>query len=243
MPLRYNSHGQPIGESLPDWTARPRPGDASLAGRFCRLEPLNPNRHAGELFSAHQTAEDDRDWTYLPFGPFPDEASFLRNLDTFAASADPKHYAVVDPQGNAIGTLALMRIDPENGAIEVGCVIFSPLLQRTPAATEAQFLLMRHVFDDLQYRRYEWKCDALNAPSRQAAQRLGFRFECIFRQAAVYKHRSRDTAWFSILDHEWPALKTAFETWLSLDNFDAHGQQIKTLREIREGGLNNSPNA
>lgn len=233
-----NSYGQPIGPAVADWSARSRPGDVSLKGRFCRLEPLSVERHAGALFNAYAAAPDGRDWTYLAVGPFADAQAYRDYATVIADSVDPKHYAVVDAVGGqALGTLSLMRINPEHGVIEVGNVIFSPQLQRTPAATEAQFLLMGYIFDQLGYRRYEWKCDSLNAPSRRAAQRLGFQFEGIFRQAVIYKGRSRDTAWYAVIDRQWPALKAAFQSWLSADNFDGGGRQRRTLEQIRGSSI------
>ena len=233
MPL--NSHQQPIGEALPDWTARPRPSHKVIEGRSCRLEPLDVAQHAEALFNAYCLLADGSDWTYLPVGPFTDLAAYTQHLQTAAASQDPQHWAVIDLRsGTAVGTLSLMRMDPANGVIEVGHVTFSPLMKRTPVSTEAQFLLMKFVFDELGYRRYEWKCDALNAPSRKAADRLGFSFEGIFRQALVYKGRNRDTAWYSIIDQEWPALRTAFERWLAADNFDAQGVQKASLTDLRQ---------
>ena len=167
-------------------------------------------------------------------GPFNSADEYRSYAETTARSTDPKHYAVIDTKlGKAVGTLSLMRVDPGNGAIEVGNVAFSPLMKQKPASTEAQFLLMQYVFDELRYRRYEWKCDSLNAPSRKAADRLGFSFEGIFRQAVIYKGRSRDTAWFSIIDKEWPSLKVAFLAWLSKANFDAQGQQRQSLSSVR----------
>lgn len=230
-----NQFGQPIGEPLTDWTARPRPVDVMLEGVFCCLEPLDVERHTTDLYAAYSSAPDQRDWTYLSTGPFHNEAEYRQFAENASQSSDPKHYAVIDcTTGKAVGTLALMRIDPGNGVIEVGHVAFSPLLKQCPASTEAQFLLMQYVFEKLQYRRYEWKCDSLNAPSRKAAERLGFRFEGIFRQAVVYKGRTRDTAWYSIIDQEWPALKKAFLAWLSASNFDSTGRQRKSLAEIRK---------
>lgn len=159
---------------------------------------------------------------------------FQRYAENAARSSDPRHYAVIDLRNNqAVGTLALMRITPAVGVIEVGHVTFSPLLKRTPISTEAQFLLMAYVFDQLGYRRYEWKCDSLNGPSRAAADRLGFSFEGVFRQLIVYKGRSRDTAWYAIIDTEWPVLKQAFETWLAASNQDEQGRQKKSLAAIR----------
>ena len=235
MDQNYNQYGQAIGEALVNWSARSLPGDVTLEGAFCRLEPLDVARHASDLYGAYRSAPDGRDWTYMFVGPFKDEGEYRQYAEKAARSTDPKHYAVIDNVlGKAVGTLALMRVDPGNGAIEVGNVAFSPLLKQKPASTEAQFLLMQYVFDVLQYRRYEWKCDSLNAPSRKAADRLGFRFEGVFRQAVIYKGRSRDTAWFSIIDKEWPLLKATFLAWLSADNFDNDGKQLRTLTEIRK---------
>lgn len=229
-----NAFSQPIGPPLADWTPRPRPQRVVLAGRYGRLEPLDAGRHAAELYAAYAQAADGRDWTYMGSGPFADAQAYLRHAQAAAASEDPLHFAVVDQAcGLAVGTLSLMRIDAANGVVEVGHVAFSPRLQRTPLSTEAQFLLMRHVFEDLGYRRYEWKCDSLNAPSRRTAQRLGFQFEGVFRQAVVVKGRSRDTAWFAVVDGDWPALRTAFEAWLAPANFDAAGAQRRTLAELR----------
>lgn len=234
MSTRLNHYGQPIGEPLPDWSDRPLPGDVVLQGTFCRLEPLVAERHAHDLYMAYSQAPDGRDWTYLSVGPFDDLAAYLLHAKHLEHSADQKHYAVIDMTlGRAVGTLALIRADPRGGAIEVGYVTFSPLLKQKPASTEAQFLLMQYVFEGLGYRRYEWKCDSLNAPSRKAAERLGFIFEGIFRQATVYKQRSRDTAWLAITDKEWPRLKRAFLAWLAPKNFDERGKQHKSLAEIR----------
>ncbi|MCB5184217.1 GNAT family N-acetyltransferase [Methylobacillus gramineus] len=229
--MNFNNYGQPVGPDLSDWHTRPLPPHVELAGHYCRLEPVS-QRHAESLFAAYQLADDHRDWTYIAVGPFDALTSFEQYVLELEASSDPLHYAVIDLETErAIGTLSLMRIDPKNGVVEVGFVVYSPLLQKSRIATEAQFLLMRHVFDDLGYRRYEWKCDDLNAPSRAAALRLGFRFEGVFRQAVVYKGRSRDTAWFSIIDQEWPALREVYLRWLAPDNFDKAGQQIVRLSE------------
>lgn len=234
MNQNRNQYGQPIGETLTNWSARTLPGDVTLEGAFCRLEPLDAERHASDLYAAYSTAPDGRDWTYMFAGPFKDADEYRRYAEGAARSTDPKHYAVIDTAlGKAVGTLSLMRIDSGNGVIEVGNVAFSPLLKQKPISTEAQFLLMKYVFDELQYRRYEWKCDSLNAPSRKAADRLGFSFEGIFRQAVIYKGRSRDTAWFSIINKEWPSLRAAFLAWLSAENFDDDGRQLNTLTEIR----------
>ncbi len=234
MAIHINSYGQPVGEAMPDWSQRAEPSGVVLEGAYCRLEPLDAERHAADLYAAYRSAPDDRDWTYLYAGPFYDAEDFGRFAEAAARGTDPRHYAVIDrATGQAAGTLALMHIDTDNGVIEVGHVVFSPLLRNSAASTEAQFLLMQYVFEELQYRRYEWKCDSLNAPSRRAAERLGFRPEGIFRQAVVYKGRTRDTAWHSIIDQEWPALKEAFLAWLSADNFDSEGRQRQSLQEIR----------
>ena len=224
---------QPVGQPVPNWTARPRPPREPIAGHYCRLEPLDAARHGADLHAAFRQTPDGRDWTYTIAGPFADEASYLAYARTAQASEDPQHFAIIDfGSGRAVGTLAAMRIDPANGVIEVGNVAYSQQLKRTPAATEAQYLLMRRAFDQLGYRRYEWKCDSLNAPSRAAALRLGFQFEGIFRQAVVYKGRNRDTAWFSIVDGEWPAVRGGLEQWLAPDNFDAQGKQRQRLADL-----------
>jgi RimJ/RimL family protein N-acetyltransferase len=204
-----------------------------MEGRFCRLVPLDPGKHARELFAANGLDKEGRNWTYLFVGPFGDFESYRAWLEQVAKSDDPLFHAIIDKKtGNAVGVATFMRIDRPNGVIEVGNINYSPLLQRKPAATEAMFLMMRRAFDELGYRRYEWKCDSLNAPSRAAALRLGFRYEGLFRQAVVYKGRNRDTAWFSIIDREWPALRSAYETWLAPENFDADGRQKRKLSDL-----------
>jgi RimJ/RimL family protein N-acetyltransferase len=232
MQTRHNEFGQPIGPALPDWKPRQLPPRAPMVGRTCRVEPLDAGRDARGLFDAYATAKDGSDWTYLPYGPFADSESYREHLARIAQSADPFHHTITDlATGKPLGTAALMRIDPANGVIEVGHIVYSPLIQQTVAGTEAMFLLMKRVFDELGYRRYEWKCDHLNAPSRAAALRFGFQFEGIFRQAILYKCRSRDTAWFSIVDREWPAVRHGFEHWLRRENFDAAGRQRERLAE------------
>jgi RimJ/RimL family protein N-acetyltransferase len=234
MPARLNEYGQSIGPLVPEWTARALPPRRPIEGRYCTLEPLDAARHADDLYTAYAQAPDGRDWTYLFVARPGDLAATRAHVERAAQTADPMHFAVIDGQsGRAVGTLALMRIDPTHGAIEVGSVTFSPLLKQTPMSTEAQYLLMKLAFDELGYRRYEWKCDNFNEPSKRAAHRLGFQFEGIFRQAVVYKGRSRDTAWFSITDGEWPVLRTAFERWLSPENFDAQGKQRMALDRFR----------
>jgi RimJ/RimL family protein N-acetyltransferase len=230
-----NQFGQPIGFPLPDWTARPRPQRTAMAGRYCKVEPLNPTKHAQELFEANIADKGGRNWTYLLVDPFPDFLAYRQWIEQISVTEDPVFYALVDAAtGKAVGVASYLRIDPPMGVIEVGHLNFSPAMQRTRGSTESMFLMMRHAFDELGYRRYEWKCDSLNAPSRRAAERLGFRFEGIFRQAVVYKGRSRDTAWYSIIDREWPALKSAFEQWLDPGNFDQAGKQRRRLADFIE---------
>ncbi|HRL22124.1 MAG TPA: GNAT family N-acetyltransferase [Alcaligenes sp.] len=227
---RFNEFQQAIGQPLPHWQTRPYPARITLTGHYGRLEALDPLRHGDSLYQAYSLAPDSRDWTYLSVGPFQTRNEFDQYLARIAQATDAIHYAVIDPATErALGTLALMRIDPSNGVIEVGFVAWSPLLKKTRLATEAHYLLMHYAIEQLGYRRYEWKCDANNAPSRAAAARLGFSFEGIFRHAMIYKGRSRDTAWFSITDQEWPMRKAALQTWLHADNFDAQGRQRRRL--------------
>ena len=233
---RRNGLAQPIGWPVPDWTPRPPPPRTAMEGRFCRLEPLSVERHADALFEANGEDADGRNWTYLGVEAPAGLERYRAWLTGLASGDDPLAHAILDRvTGRAVGVATYLRIDRSNGVIEVGHLNFSPRLQRRPGATEAMYLMMRRVFDELGYRRYEWKCDALNAPSRRAAERLGFRFEGIFRQAVVYKGRNRDTAWFSIVDGEWPDLKSAFERWLSPANFDADGLQRLSLPQMRAG--------
>jgi RimJ/RimL family protein N-acetyltransferase len=230
----HNTFGQPIGPSLPDWTPCQLPSRSPLVGRTCHLGKLDAARHAEELYAAYAEASDGRDWTYLSVGPFADKTSFTEYVQKIAAGTDPFHYAIIDAASNRpVGTVALMRIVPEHGSIEVGWITFSSRLKRSTVATEAMYLLMRYVFDELGYRRYEWKCDNLNEPSRRAAERYGFHYEGTHRHAMVYKGRSRDTAWFSITDREWPAIRKAFEAWLSPENFDSEGRQRQSLSSLR----------
>lgn len=228
--MTFERASPPIGRPLPDWTARARPPAAPLVGRTCRLEPLDPARHGDALYAAYCADGDADRWTYLPYGPFSERAAFDAWLAGLAASTDPMMFALCAPDGRALGQAGLMRIDPNNGVIEIGHVLFGPDLARSVAATEAVGLLLRLIFDGLGYRRCEWKCDDLNAPSRRAAVRFGFSFEGIFRQAIVYKGRNRDTAWYAIVDSEWPALRAAFDAWLDPGNFDADGRQKTPLR-------------
>lgn len=236
MSEHRNAHDQPIGFPVDGWQARVRPPRTAVAGHYCVVEPLSPDQHARQLFTAFQGDEKATLWTYLAYGPFATLDAYRIWLDNAAQGDDPLFYAIIDRQHDqAVGVASYLRIEPGVGVIEVGHINFAPVLQKTRAATEAMYLMMRRVFDELGYRRYEWKCDALNAGSRAAALRLGFTFEGIFRQATVYKGRNRDTAWFSIIDSEWPAQKAAFEQWLEPANFDADGRQKKRLDEFVRG--------
>ena len=207
-----------------------RPEKIRIEGQRVVLEPLNVSAHAAALWEAAHAPEHDDLWRYLFDGPFRERADFERAIEKKAGTDDPLFLAIVDrASGNAVGYASFMRIEPAHRSIEVGGILFAPPLQRTAGATEAMYLMARHAFEDLLYRRYEWKCDALNAPSRSAALRLGFTFEGIFRQHMIVKGRNRDTAWFSMIDQEWPARKAAFEAWLDPTNFDAGGRQKTPL--------------
>jgi RimJ/RimL family protein N-acetyltransferase len=238
---RRNALGQPIGEPVPGWTPRPRPPRTPIEGRFAAIEPVDPGRHAAELHEANAADREGRMWTYMGYGPFAALADYRRWMESACMGEDPLFHAILDKaSGRAAGVASYLRIDPPVGVIEVGHIALSPALQQTVAATEAMFLMMSRVFDELGYRRYEWKCDSLNAPSRRAALRLGFAFEGIFRQATLYKGRNRDTAWYAVVDKDWPALKRAYERWLAPENFDADGRQRVPLGTLTAGALGNN---
>lgn len=226
---RQNDHGQPIGDPVPGPFPRPRPPRGEMPGRYGRLVPLDP-AHAPALHAAYASAPDGRGWTYLPNGPYEREEDYADWVVGAAQSDDPLHFTVLDADSRPLGTASFLRIDPGAGVIEVGFINFSHLMQRSRLSTEAMFLMMARAFDELGYRRYEWKCDALNAPSIAAAKRLGFTYEGTFRQATHYKGRNRDTAWFSIIDSEWPAIRAEFTRWLDPANFNAEGRQVTPLR-------------
>jgi RimJ/RimL family protein N-acetyltransferase len=219
---------------LPHWRPPSSPARVTLAGRWCRVEPLDAQRHAAELHEANALDLEGDMWRYLAYGPFADAAAYHAWVDEKQSLTDPLFFAIVDAASDrAVGVASWLRIDPPNGVIEVGHLAYSPRLQRTPAATEAMFLMMRQAFD-LGYRRYEWKCNASNRPSRDAATRLGFTFEGVFRQHMVYKGRNRDTAWYSIVDAEWPRLREGFTRWLDPANFADDGRQRQSLAQCRE---------
>lgn len=233
MAQRVNHLNQPIGDDVV-WQTAKTPPRSNMDGQYCRLEPIDIDRHAADLFQAFSADETGGIWTYLFTDPLKTETDLREWMAAACLGDDPLFHAVIDKRTEkAVGFATFMRIDPAMGVIEVGNINFSPLLQRTPAATETMFLMMQRAFNELGYRRYEWKCDNLNAPSHKAAKRFGFMYEGLFRQAIMYKGRNRDTAWFSIIDSEWPALEASFKAWLAPSNFDAGGQQIKRLEEFR----------
>ena len=243
-----NEFGQPVGPPLADWSSRLFPQPSPILGRGCELVGLDYSEHVDALTEIFVTQTEPQQWTYLSYGPFEDEDAFRTWLRSVAPKPDeppgrdPQFYVLrkVPGAGNGeasvstwLGMLSFMRIAPVHGVIEIGHIHFSSKAQRTTLATEANFLLLRRAFDELGYRRVEWKCDALNHRSRRAAERLGFVFEGVFRNATVYKGRSRDTAWYSIIDRDWPAVKQSIENWLASDNFDAEGNQLKRLEDFR----------
>lgn len=224
--------GQPVGRALPGWQPVPPPTGQTLRGARVSLCRLDPDAHMPALHAAAQVDTSGAGWTYLPYGPFASLAEHLAWAHSRAGCDDPLLYAVVDPQRGVLGHAAFMRVDGTHGVIEIGHVYFAPALQRTAAATEALALMLAAAFG-AGYRRVEWKCNALNAPSRRAAERLGFRYEGTFRQAQVVKGHNRDTAWYALLDADWPRCARALEAWLSPDNFDGEGRQRVSLQALR----------
>ncbi|MDA3919549.1 MAG: GNAT family protein [Salinisphaera sp.] len=234
MATQIDNRAQPVGFDLLDWQTPDAPQKRVLTGDYCRLEPLDAARHAAPLIAAYHAGEDAQSWTYLAYGPFASATAYSDWIEDHAQTNDPLFYAIVEQRSNApLGVTSYLRIQPANGSIEIGHIHYADALKQTHAATEAIALMMQHAFD-LGYRRIEWKCDALNAASRRAAQRLGFVFEGIFRQATVYKRRNRDTAWYSVIDGEWPELEACFQAWLNPDNFDANGQQRQKLSALTQ---------
>lgn len=217
-----------------NWKPRPRPARVTHEGRYCRLEPFDPARHGSQLFEASMAPGADERFRYL-FDVPQERGGFDEWLQRASASEDPLYYAVIDrASGRCEGRQTYMRITPDHGVIEIGSILWGPAIARTRIATEALFLFARHAFEDLGYRRFEWKCDALNGPSRRAALRFGFAFEGIFRQHMVVKGKNRDTAWFAMTDGDWPAISKGFDRWLAPENFDARGQQKQRLEDLRK---------
>ena len=222
-----------MAENMQHWTPRPRPEAVPLEGRYVRLEQLEP-RHADGLHAASATGDADAKFTWLAEDPPEDQASFRTWVERVSVSVDPIYFAIIDKAtGKVAGRQTLMRIDPPNGVVEIGNIYWGPLIARKAAATEALFLFARYAFDTLGYRRFEWKCNNDNLPSKQAALRFGFQYEGLFRQHFVIKGLNRDTAWFAMIDKDWVALKPAYEAWLAPDNFDESGNQKRRLQDIR----------
>jgi RimJ/RimL family protein N-acetyltransferase len=228
-----NEFNQEVGTLIPLWRSAKQPGSVVLKGRYCSVEPFDAHQHAEPLFKNLAIDNKGESWTYLRAEPCANANELATYFDTITRKEDTLFYSILNLEQEPIGIASYLRITPIHGVIEVGHLHFSKLLKKTPAATEAMYLMMQYAFENLGYRRYEWKCHSLNQASRNAALRLGFTFEGIFRQSNIFKSRNRDTAWFSILDSEWPALKAKFNRWLSPDNFDKEGAQIKSLRECK----------
>jgi RimJ/RimL family protein N-acetyltransferase len=231
--LEKNEFGQIVGEAVKEWTPRQIPSKQKMQGQYCTLEKLDIDKHADKLFEVFQHHDDEGAWTYLSVGPFQKAEEFKAWLVKASLNDEIVFYVILEEETDLpIGLAGYLSINIQHGSIEVGCLHYSNLLKKTPAATEAMFLMMQYAFDELGYRRYQWKCNSLNIASCAAAGRLGFTFEGIFRQCSIVKGYNRDTAWFSIIDSEWTALKAKFEKWLSPDNFDEAGQQKVKLQEI-----------
>ncbi len=229
MPI--NHLNQPIGETLTNYSSGQQPNIQQLIGRYTIVEPISL-KHFDDAYRFYGTESSEAQWTYLPINAFKNQADFRAYFEKMTQSHDPYYLAIVDKvSGKTVGTFSLMRIDTANRVIEMGWVLYGDELKQSRLATEAQFLVMQYVFEVLQYRRYEWKCDSLNAPSNQAAKRLGFHFEGTFRRALVYKNRTRDTNWYSMIEEEYQAMKPKFEHWLQPENFDENGQQRTALND------------
>jgi len=228
-----NEFGDPIGLPLGD-VVKPELPDASvtLTGQYCYLEVLDADKHAAELWSVYSLDTEGRLWTYMPQGPFGSEAEYRTWVEGAHHKADPFFYAIIDSETNeAVGVASFLRVDLVSSSIEVGWITYSPVIQQKPIATEAMYLMMKYAFE-LGYRRYEWKCNSLNQPSINAAMRLGMSFEGLFRQATMVKGHNRDTAWFAIIDRDWPLAQDAYTAWLDPENFDSNGQQKLRLSDL-----------
>ncbi len=224
-----------IGVNTSKWMEAKRPLRTTIEGTYCKVEPFSIDQHAGELYQAFSSDKKGDNWTYMRYGPFRNEQEFRKWASDNCLTNDPIFYVVIDKTtGKAVGLISYLNINVKFGTIEIGHLNYSPFLQRTVAATEAMYLMMKNAIKSLGYRRYQWQCDSLNVPSRNAALRLGFSFEGVLRQATIYKNRNRDSAYFSIIDKEWPLLEVAYEAWLNKDNFDANGLQKSKLSFIIE---------
>ena len=236
--MHLNENDQPIGAPVENWSKRLAPPFTEIEGNHTRLEILDLEKHAQDLFAANNIDKQGKIWRYLSYGPYSNLDDYKVWITKYQKKTDPLFYAILDKTTNkALGVASYLRVNPTAGSIEVGHINFSPALQKTILATEAMYLLMRRVFSDLGYRRYEWKCNAMNEGSKAAAKRLGFTYEGTFRQADVNKGRNRDTAWFSMIDSEWPVIDTAFKRWLSFENFDGAGHQKISLSKLTNEAL------
>lgn len=230
---RSNRTKFPVGFPIENWNPAVTPSRTTIFGSWCHVEPLNVEIHGNTLYEAFAKDKNAELWTYLPYGPFENVGDFKNWIKKNCLGSDPLFHAIIEPHTKrALGVASYLRINQDVGVIEVGHINYGSELQQSQAGTEAMYLMMKRAFEDLGYRRYEWKCDALNERSRRAATRLGMTFEGVFRQATIYKNRNRDTAWYSILDHEWPQMKKAFEKWLAPANFSTNGQQICHLHDF-----------
>lgn len=231
------TNDRPVGPIVPNWTPPPLPPATEMLGQYAKVVPFDLDAHSRSLYDLNRT--DDTIWDYMPQGPFANFNAYRDWMEANALGADPMFHTIINQETNrAEGVATYLRIAPEVGSIEVGFITYSPALQRTRAGTEAMILMMRRAFE-LGYRRYEWKCNALNQPSRRLAMRLGMSFEGVFRQAAIVKDRNRDTAWYAAIDKDWPDISGAFDTWLASDNFDENGRQIASLSDLTQPVLVN----
>ena len=231
--MRLNAHQQPIGPEVEAFTPGSTPDIQTLVGSHVLVQPLDFDRDLQDAYTFYGPKSPDTQWTYLPIDAFQEFEDFKTYFGHMVASKDPYYLGIRDKKTDRlVGTFSLMRIDQTNRVVEMGWVLYSDQLKHTPLGTEAQYLVMQYVFETLGYRRYEWKCDSLNEPSARAAERLGFQYEGTFRRAAVYKNRSRDTKWFSMIQEDYEHMKPKFEAWLSADNFDDTGRQKVSLQDI-----------
>jgi RimJ/RimL family protein N-acetyltransferase len=232
MRIEHKNNSMFLGEPVNGWKTRPLPCGKDLVGNYCHLKRTSHKRDAKSLFDSFCLDKKGANWQFLPYGPFFVFEDFTQWLQKTCSTEDPFFYTIFDSENRAVGLASYLRINPPAGVIEVGHLNFSPILQRKTAATEAMYLMMRYAIEELGYRRYEWKCNNLNETSKKAALRLGFQFEGVFRQAAVYKNRNRDTAWFSIIDKEWRGIQRKMEKWLHPQNFDDAGGQKNSLNSL-----------
>ncbi len=231
--VEVNEYGQPIGKPIDNWKGCKYPDADLLSGSYCQLRRLNIADHGASLYESLSIPDSERLWTYLSYGPFEEFDSYKAWLTSCTKSTDPLFYAILDKKGNnVLGIMSYLRITEKVGVLEIGHILFSQKLQRTSMATEAIYLMLKYAFDELGYRRVEWKCDSLNALSTKAAKRLGFKYEGEFAKATIYKNRNRDTKWFAIVDSEWAVLKLAYQAWLHPSNFDELGAQKRSLQEF-----------